>query len=93
MKTITFDETKWKLVPVNPTSAMANAWFKEAQNAMSTNSDRYRAMLHAAPQAPAAAPEDHGKGVPFGACDKRVADRLKAVFLSIEDEHGAVAKP
>lgn len=50
MKTITYDETKWKLVPIEPTreqiSAAQMAWLNDPCRLSST---LYRAMLAAAP--------------------------------------------
>ena len=68
MKTVTFDETKWKLVPVEPTEEMLNAvieaWLKRLAdkakngtllsggNPFTTFTANYRVMLSAAPYYP-----------------------------------------
>lgn len=49
MKTITYDETKWRLVPIEPTEEMLFA----ADWPENGTLDAYRAMLDAAPH-----PED-----------------------------------
>lgn len=54
MKTVAFDETKWKLVPIEPTEVMKHAGRAAGwSNAVAYNETRdiYRAMLAAAPEA------------------------------------------
>jgi hypothetical protein len=53
MKTVTFDESQWKLVPVEPTFEMcdADAGTSTTERRM-WNAAHYRAMLAAAPQRP-----------------------------------------
>lgn len=56
MKTITFDETKFKLVPIVETNAMYHAGYERINEALETGTvatcgDVYRAMLEAAPTA------------------------------------------
>ena len=56
MKTITYDESKWKLVPVEPTEEMLRAGVDAAiaqKNSRPWCPPCYRAMLAAAPSAPA----------------------------------------
>lgn len=54
MKTITYDETKWKLVPMEPTDAMALAAIKVGlRNPAINGVVQYKAMLAAAPTPPA----------------------------------------
>lgn len=60
MKTVTFDETKWKLVPIEPTRAMFEATVGCAGRISLGNMDAHipiawHAMLAAAPQPPAPA--------------------------------------
>lgn len=47
MKTVAFDETKWQLVPIEPTQEMRNAWTDNMHEAFKVS---YRAMLAAAPK-------------------------------------------
>ena len=59
MKTVTFDESVWQLVPVEPTTEMVEAYFAGKMEVQScTHQQRarervardYRAMLAAAPE-------------------------------------------
>lgn len=57
MKTVTFDESSWKLVPIDPTPEMTLAAHLYYQNAMTKFGDFaplgiYTSMLAAAPAAP-----------------------------------------
>ncbi|MCQ9618335.1 hypothetical protein L1889_18010 [Paenalcaligenes niemegkensis] len=49
MKTVTYNETKWKLVPVEPTPEMYSAWLAGKDNTRHFWNDVYKAMLAAAP--------------------------------------------
>lgn len=55
MKTITYDETQWKLVPVEPTLAMLDCLRADTTPNLEK---RYKSLLDAAPDAPAAIPAD-----------------------------------
>lgn len=55
MKTVAFDETKWQLVPIEPTQEMTNHVIDERLEALvagkeHTLIDIYKAMLAAAPE-------------------------------------------
>lgn len=56
MKTITYDDTKWKLVPIEPTRDMKESGYMQLPiiGAESVGADRitdmYKAMLSAAPR-------------------------------------------
>lgn len=55
MKTVTYDETKWKLVPIEPTPKMVDATFNDDLSALSHNKRNkhiYCAMIKAAPPYP-----------------------------------------
>lgn len=57
MMTATFDETKWQLVPVEPSIAMCiHGAEKVAGSDGRSMAEVYRAMLHAAPVPPVATP-------------------------------------
>lgn len=65
MKTITYDETKWRLVPVEPTPEMLDAWAelamkrilgkRDGKGIIHAAGENWKAMLAAAPQPPAEA--------------------------------------
>ncbi len=59
MKTITYDENEWKLVPVEPTDKMlyAAADCIDEYAAFNSAAAAYREMLAAAPQPPTAEPK------------------------------------
>lgn len=56
MKTATFDETKWKLVPKEPTDEMQRDGCRVPLNKAARHNVVYRTMLAVAPQHPEAEP-------------------------------------
>ena len=54
MKTITYDETKHKLVPIEPTYEMIDAGMREydAVSPLKTLLDGYKAIIAASPETP-----------------------------------------
>lgn len=49
MKTVTYDETKWVMVPIEPTQTMCEA-FNDSDNGRKSLRERYISMLAAVPQ-------------------------------------------
>ena len=53
MKTVTYDETLWQIVPIEPTDEMFMAGYNERSNQIRNDDesivDVYKAMLSAAP--------------------------------------------
>lgn len=47
MKTVTFDETKWKLVPIEPTDEMIRAYIHQP---LMSGQELYKLMIAAAPE-------------------------------------------
>ncbi len=99
MKTITYDETKWKLVPVEPTEEMLDAAGDECQyrkSAHTVSEDRWAAMLAAAPAAPEA-PQPSQQDIPRNAIEKILTEVMDAAVAngadsrSMPDEYVEVA--
>ena len=85
MKTITFDETKWKLVPIEPTKEMDRAAMRKTSQASYGDAiDAYSAMLSAAPDYEPEADEDG-----FIQCDGR-PPVSGDVFVDVKFSNGAV---
>jgi hypothetical protein len=71
MKTVTYDETKWKLVPIEPSDAMAIAAVKVSlRNPAINGVPQYIAMIAAAPPYPEDSPEKDLRD--FGQCWAKV---------------------
>ena len=84
MKTITFDETKWKLVPVQPTREMLMAAL-DADNASYDNhqyvlTEQWKDMIGAAPTVP---PQE-----PVTMADEWICEMAKRYAETIVERHG-----
>ena len=92
MKTITFDETKWKLVPIEPTKEMEKSAFLNVEinhfpgfnSGTEARNSIYYAMLSAAPEYKPEADEDG-----FVQCDGR-PPVSGDVLVDIKFSNGAV---
>lgn len=92
MKTITFDETKWKLVPIEPTKEMDRAAMRKTSQASYGDAiDAYSAMLSAAPEYEPEADEDGWIKWDGGDCPIGLDQMVDVMFRDKQEFHSESA--